>query len=93
MARAVTDPAEAKQPTPELRDQARALSGLALDTLADIMRGGGQDTVKLAAAREILDRAHGKAKAVSDEPAPEGLTVVIRRFGDEDDAAPSAPVD
>lgn len=68
----------------DLRDQARALSGLALETLAAILRGDGADTAKIAAAREVLDRAHGKTKADEKMVAPKALTVVIRRFGGEE---------
>lgn len=76
----------------ELRERARKLSNQALTTLDGLMSGSGQDAVKLAAAREVLDRVHGKAKAIGEEPAAEGLTVVIRRFGDEpDEDGGSAP--
>ena len=43
-----------------LKAAARRMSELALKTLTDIMEGKGQDSVKLAAAREVLDRGHGK---------------------------------
>lgn len=76
--------------TMEVRDAARALAPLAFETLADVMRTGGSDTARLAAAKEVLDRAHGKAKAGETDPSDgEGLTVVIRRF-DEPDDEPSA---
>ena len=59
----------AEKPAPmtatALQKEARGMSMLALETLAAIMRGDGQDSAKLAAAREVLDRAHGKPK-----PAP-----------------------
>lgn len=72
----------------DLRDQARALSGLALETLAAILRGDGGDTAKIAAAREVLDRAHGKTKADEKAVAPKALTVVIRRFGEDGGTEP-----
>jgi hypothetical protein len=73
--------ARAKAAGSDVRDRAKALASLALDTLAEIMRGGGTDTVRLAAAREVLDRAHGKQKAgESDGGEAEGVTVVLRRF-------------
>ena len=39
----------------------------ALTTLLELMRNGSSDQVKVAAARELLDRAHGKPKAESAE--------------------------
>jgi hypothetical protein len=80
----------------ELKQAAQARSKLALDTLASIMRGKGQDAVRLAAAREMLDRAHGrpdarsqKVKAPKAPVKPPGMTVIVKRFGDvtpEDEA-------
>lgn len=68
------------------REIAQGLTPLALETLAEILRGGASETVKLAAAREILDRGHGKPKSGGEvETAPGGVTVVIRRFGDDED--------
>jgi hypothetical protein len=72
------------------RDAARALAPLALETLAEIMRGGGTDTARLAAAKEVLDRALGKSRAAEAEPAAsEGLTVVIRKFAEDDEDEPA----
>lgn len=84
-----------------LRSAARELSELALKTLAGIMNGGGQDAVKLAAAREVLDRAHGKptpsaakAKAKPAKAASTGgMTVIVKRFSEvtaEDEAEAEA---
>ena len=75
----------------ELRKAARGMSDLALETLANIMKGGGQDTAKLAAAREVLDRGHGKPKpapktAAKTKAAATGdVTVVIQRYTDAPD--------
>lgn len=68
----------------QLRRRAQSMSGLALKTLAAIMRGGGQDSVRLAAAREVLDRAHGRPKLGAGEAQSEGLTVLVQRFTDAD---------
>lgn len=68
----------------KFRNRARRLSALALETLGEIMRGGGADAARLAAAREVLDRAYGKCRATEPDGDPEGLTVVVRRFGEED---------
>jgi len=81
-----------KRPADELKKAARDLTDLALQTLKAIMEGTGQDSVKLGAAREVLDRAHGKPKAAAKPPTKkpktatdEGMTVVIRRFTDAPD--------
>lgn len=83
----------------ELKDAARTLSESALETLKEIMRGTGQDSVRLAAAREVLDRAHGKVsgrvkRAKAKSPAsPPGMTVIVKRFSDvtpEEEAAADA---
>lgn len=71
------------------KDHARAvkaLAPLAVETLEALMRGDKtSDTARIAAIREVLDRAQGKAKA----PESEGrLTVTIRKLGWD---APDAP--
>lgn len=40
---------------------ARVYTTDALDTIVKIMRKGESDTVRLGAAKEILERGHGKA--------------------------------
>lgn len=66
-----------------LREAAQKLAPLALETLRDLMQGSGSDASRLAAAREVLDRAHGKARAnTSDGQDDDGMVVKIRRFGD-----------
>ena len=47
----------------EVRDLAAQLATEALEVLAMLMRESGSDQVKVAAARELLDRAHGKPKS------------------------------
>ena len=83
----------------DLRKEARKLSGLALNTLKAIMVGDGQDSVKLAAAREVLDRSHGKPKAAGAKAkaakvaAKPGMTVIVKRFSEvtpEEQAAADA---
>jgi hypothetical protein len=83
----------------KLRQEAQSMNALALETLAAIMRGTGQDAVKLAAAREVLDRAHGKpgpsaAKAKASKDSARGrMTVIVKRFSDvtpEEEAAADA---
>jgi hypothetical protein len=89
----------ARMTATQLKEKAQAMSGLALDTLASIMRGDGQDAVKLAAAREMLDRAHGKPtppakpKSKAQPKAAEAMTVIVKRFTDvtpEDEAEADA---
>jgi hypothetical protein len=65
-----------------LRRKAQAMSGLALETLASIMRSEGQDSVRLAAAREVLDRAHGRPKLGPADAVDGGMSVIIKRFSD-----------
>jgi hypothetical protein len=77
-----------------LQKEAREMSKLALETLAAIMKGDGQDSAKLAAAREVLDRGHGKPKPAPKEkakasPKAEAMTVIVKRYSDvtpEDEA-------
>lgn len=65
-----------------LRRGAQQLTRLALETLGGIMREGKSETAKLAAAREVLDRGHGKAKAAPDPEDDSDTEVVVRRFCD-----------
>lgn len=74
----------------EIREAAQQLAPLALETLRAIMSGEGSDSAKLAAAREVLDRAHGKPRAQGaggDGADDEGEVVVeVRRFCDPREA-------
>lgn len=66
-----------------VRERAQKLGGLAVKTLGAIMKGQGQDAVRLAAAREVLDRAYGRPKLGDPEAgAGEGMTVIVKRFSD-----------
>lgn len=57
--------------TRELKEAARAFSVDALSTIAKIMREGENETVRLAAAKELLDRGFGKSTQMvaTDEEA------------------------
>lgn len=68
----------------DLRRAAQELTPLALETLVEIMRGASSDSARLAAAREVLDRAHGKPKAGAGE-GEEPTTFVARRLEDLED--------
>lgn len=55
----------------------------ALKTLVSIMQGSESDAARVAAAKEILDRAYGKApQALTGEGGEGPVTVVIRKFSD-----------
>lgn len=72
--------ARARTPT-QLRNGARKMADAALETLKQVMESDGQVAVRLAAAREILDRGYGRPKLGEPEPA-EGMTVIVRKFTD-----------
>ena len=75
-----------KSPEALLRCKAQAMSFLALEALAKIMLDDEAPApVKLAAAREVMDRAHGRPKVGGSADATEGLTIVVRRFTDAPD--------
>ena len=93
-------PAVARMNAKDLANAAKDEAGLAIETLRTLMQGDGQASVKLAAAREVLDRGYGKpkpnkpAKARSAKPPKDpGLTVIVKRFSDvtpEEEAAAEA---
>jgi hypothetical protein len=62
-----------KRKPADLKDAAAAFAAEALETLAGLMRASGSDQVKVAAARELLDRAHGKPKA--EDARSQGATL------------------
>lgn len=80
-----------RRSTPEsrLRGKAQKLGETALDTLAAIMRDEKSAApIRLAAAREVLDRGHGRPKlgGRDDEPAGDGgFTVILKRYSDVTD--------
>ena len=67
-----------------VRRAARAKALDALEALEKIMNSEGQTAVRLAAAREILDRGYGRPRPgeAEAEPGPRGMTVIVRRFTD-----------
>jgi hypothetical protein len=56
----------------EVKDMAADLAAEALGVLATLMRDGNSEPVRVAAAREVLDRAHGKPK--TEAPGGAGPT-------------------
>jgi hypothetical protein len=61
----------------EVRDLAAELATEALGVLAMLMRESASDQVKVAAARELLDRAHGKPKTEAAGGTGPGLVQLI----------------
>jgi len=61
----------------DLKEEAGKYAGEALLALLDLMRNSSSDPVRVAAARELLDRAHGKPKAESGEGG-ESLQDMVR---------------
>lgn len=73
----------ANTPEAKLRRKAQAISFVALEALTKIMLDPEAPApVKLGAAREVMDRAHGRPKVGGPGDAPAGLTVIIKRFSD-----------
>jgi hypothetical protein len=97
---APADPPAPKPSGPTAKDiqaAARELSLAAIATLKAVLEGDSPPTAKVAAAREVLSRAHGKVKV----PRPRGkekarrrpVTVIVKRFSDvtpEEEAAAEA---
>ena len=65
-----------------VRKAARTKALAALDALETLMMSDGQTAVRLAAAREILDRGYGRPKPSEAEVVqkPRGMTVIVRKF-------------
>jgi hypothetical protein len=72
-----------------LREEAQKLGGQALETLAALMADETTAaSTRLAAAREVLDRGHGRPKpgGAPEEPAGDGgFTVILKRYSDVTD--------
>ncbi len=63
---------------PELKDEAGKYAGEAVQALVELMRNSASDPVRVAAAKELLDRAHGKPKTESVAPEGESLQDMVR---------------
>jgi hypothetical protein len=76
-------------PASRLRSQAQKLGPKAIETLAAIMQDEKSPApIRLAAAREVLDRGHGRPKLGSapEEPLGEGgFTVILKRYSEVTD--------
>lgn len=62
--------------TRSARQKALPYSGEAIRTLAKIMRKSESDQARTAAAKEILDRAHGKAPASVELTGADGAPLM-----------------
>jgi len=66
----------------EIRRQAQAHGPEALEALAAIMTGSGSEQARIAAAREILERAYGKTTAPPPDESSEPEEITIRYVND-----------
>jgi hypothetical protein len=61
-----------------LRNAARAYAAEAFERLAVLMRTGSSEQVQLAAARELLDRSHGKPASAATGAAGDAEAASLR---------------
>ncbi len=54
----------------------------ALETLVQIMRGSQNEQVRIAAAKELLDRGFGRPAQAVEVSRGRDLTVIVNRTGD-----------
>jgi hypothetical protein len=74
-----------RKKTPELKDEAGKYAREAVLALVGLMRDSGSDAVRVAAAKELLDRAHGKPKPESGTAAGESLQEMVRAAFERDE--------
>jgi hypothetical protein len=82
-------------PAAQLRKKAQRLTSVALKTLESLMATESTPaTIKLTAAREVLDRGHGRPPLGGSEPGGQGggMTVIVKRYSEvtEDELARAA---
>jgi hypothetical protein len=65
--------------TRDVKAQAGTYTPEALDTLVEIMRHGKNEQARIAASKEVLDRAHGRPRQELDVTQHAGVTVVVQR--------------
>jgi hypothetical protein len=70
---------------PELKDEAGKYAHEAVQALVEMMRNSSSDPVRVAAAKELLDRAHGKPKTEQGTQAGESLQEMVRAAFERDD--------
>ena len=66
--------------TAEIKELAQTYSAQALETLSTIMLTSENDTARIAAARELLDRGYGKPTQVMKHSGPDGGPVMVQRI-------------
>lgn len=74
-----------RKKTPELKDEAGKYAHEAVQALVELMRNSASDPVRVAAAKELLDRAHGKSRTESGTAAGESLQDMVRAAFERDD--------
>ncbi len=66
--------------TADVKEAARKHGPAAIDTLALLMRSADSDSSKIAAAKELLDRAYGKAtQPIANEEGKAFILQMIER--------------
>jgi hypothetical protein len=70
---------------PELKEQAGQYAGEAVKALVELMRNSSSDPVRVAAARELLDRAHGKPRAEAGAGEGQSLQEMVRAAFERED--------
>ena len=75
----------ARKKTPELKDEAGRYAQEAVLALVELMRNSSSDSVRVAAAKELLDRAHGKPKTESGVAPGESLQEMVRAAFERDE--------
>ncbi len=75
----------ARKKTPELKDEAGKYAHEAVQALVELMHNSASDPVRVAAAKELLDRAHGKSRTESSAPAGESLQDMVRAAFERDE--------
>jgi hypothetical protein len=74
-----------RKPKPEIKDAALKYASEAVETLVDLMRNSGSDPVRIAAARELIDRAYGKPKAEPAAGEGQSLQEMVRAAFERED--------
>jgi hypothetical protein len=68
--------------TADVKEAALVYTSDALETLATIMRDPEESAAaRVAAAKELLDRAHGKSRQPVDAELKGGVIVNVKRYG------------
>ena len=61
--------------TAEIKELAQNYSAKALETLSSIMRNSDNDTARIAAAKELLDRGYGKVTQPMEHTGKDGVAL------------------